>query len=151
MAMKVGYHGDSNGDAVLSGRVWVSLDEDYARGYALRNPRLGVRGAGRMMKVDLSDLRILDLRHLDFWPEDEELAKELEDAGVEVEDGYVGEGEMHQRVPELIDAIRAAGYDAVAIREWTDCIGEAETVCIFEFSPERIVEEYQVSVEEEIA
>ena len=138
----VGYHGDRTGAAEVSGRLWVSLQRDYASGYAARGR------AGRVVEVNLSGLRVLDLRPLGIsgdgaeWDEDQGcivdpvldagLADALRDAGVSAR--RLGHGEMHQRVAAIADALTVAGYDAVAIQEWTDGIGEADTVCILRWA-----------------
>jgi hypothetical protein len=139
-----GYHGDSSGTAELRGRLWVALDREYAEGYAA-GP--WGDGAGRVVEVDLSGLRILDLRDLGISSEDAEwdqeagrlvdpaldraLADALEAAGVDA--SQVGSGEMHQRVPAIASAVAAAGYDAIAICEWTEGVGETESVCILDY------------------
>jgi hypothetical protein len=142
-----GYHGDRSGAADLRGRLWVALDRDYAEAYAA-GP--WGDGAGRVVQVDLSGLRVLDLRGLGVssddaeWDEeagclvdpalDQALVDALEAAGVDASD--MGSGEMHQRVPTIATAVAAAGYDAIAISEWTDGIGEAESVCILAYRPD---------------
>lgn len=135
----VGYHG---GTATLATRdprrpLWVALDREYAEGYA-------EAAGGEVAEVDLAGLHVLDLRHLGTasdaaaWDEDlgclvdpetdAALAEALAAAGVGAED--LGAGEMHQRVRVLAAALVAAGWDAVAIQEWTDGVGESDTVCV---------------------
>ncbi len=135
-----GYHGDRSGRARLHGRLWVALDREYAQGYA-------DRGDSRVVEIDLSGYNILDLRSLGVdsgdasWDEDAgrmvdpgqdaALADALAAAGVDAR--RLGSGEMHQRVPAIASAVQAAGYDAIAIREWTDGIGETDSVCILDY------------------
>lgn len=142
MDFVVGYHGDRTGAAEVRGRLWVSMQRDYADGYAARGR------AGRVVEVDISGLRVLDLRPLGIsgegaeWDDDQGcivdpaldagLADALRVAGVRIQ--RLGHGEMHQRVAAIADAVESAGYDAIAIREWTDGIGEADTVCILHWA-----------------
>ncbi|MCL6442050.1 MAG: hypothetical protein K6T83_01065 [Alicyclobacillus sp.] len=136
----IGYHGDKTGSAKLSGRVWVALDREYAEGYATAATEGGWyfdggewrEASGRVVEIDLSGYHILDLRGVGVEVDEDALAESLLAAGISTD--QLGHGEMHQRVPVLAEAIRNAGYDAIAIREWTDGVGEAETVCILDYA-----------------
>lgn len=140
----VGYHG--GGSRTLRGEVWVALDRAYAEAHGRRH----CDDDYIMHQIPLDGLRILDLT--DLSPDmliREELADLLAAAGVgegtrnEVMDDWDGDslwwilggaGRTY-----LQEGVRAAGYDAIKIREsCTDTrVGppgeEYETILILDY------------------
>lgn len=125
----IGWHGSPE-PVSLSGRYWLALDREYAEGYAGED--------GHVYEVTVP-ARLLDLRDLGIDCTSDDLREALTDAGVAVP-SYLGwdgsdddpqpADEMHQRVPRIEAAARAAGYEAIAIREWTDMVGETDSVLL---------------------
>lgn len=120
----VGYHG-SRWPVELRGAYWLSVDRWYAEAYGPHVTEVEVVG------------RVLDLRHLGIDTTSAVLREALQDAGVEPPkwlgndvdwDEDIPGDEMHQRVPLFERAAREAGYDAICIREWTEGVGQTDSI-----------------------
>ena len=113
------YHG---GTIPATGRVWVTKSMEYAQGYADMKG-----GSLNTLEINIDADSILDLTDAEY---DAELAAEmLRDAGIDAR-GCEDE-DTHCVVNRLSDsAIIAAGFSAIKIAEWTDCVGECISMCV---------------------
>lgn len=141
----IGYHGGTA--TTIKGRVWVAMDRAYAEMHGERH----ADGAGYIVhEVPLDGLSVLDLS--DQEPDSfvrEEIAELLVEAGVDedVAATLIDDADADclwwtlDTRDYLTDAILAAGYDAVRIRESysTTRVGEAgvayETMLILNLVP----------------